>query len=163
MAQANTRCSYSHAAAAELGRYGITVNIVAPGPIQTGYIAAEVEPELVKRIPLARLGTAEDVAATIVLLASDQARWVTGQKVYVGGGNKMPLCWRKSGKCGDATLRYLTQQLGRRYQRAVVVRSRSSPAKLSSSPSSDARMLSPVVCDCRQGSDRELDHERSRF
>jgi 3-oxoacyl-[acyl-carrier protein] reductase len=83
--------SYSHAAAAELGKYGITVNIVAPGPIQTGYIPPRVEAELARRIPLGRIGQPEDVADAIVLLASEQGRWITGQKIYVGGGNKMPL------------------------------------------------------------------------
>ncbi len=83
--------SYSHAAAAELARYGITVNIVAPGPIQTGYIPPDVESGLTRRIPLGRVGQPEDIADAIVLLASEQARWITGQKIYVGGGNKMPL------------------------------------------------------------------------
>ena len=83
--------SYSHAAAAELRKYGITVNIIAPGPIQTGYIPADVEAELATRIPLGRIGTPDDVADATVLLASEQARWITGQKIYVGGGNKMPL------------------------------------------------------------------------
>jgi 3-oxoacyl-[acyl-carrier protein] reductase len=83
--------SYSHAAAAELGKYGITVNIVAPGPIQTGYIPPEIEADLARRIPLGRVGQPEDVADAVLLLASEQARWITGQKIYVGGGNKMPL------------------------------------------------------------------------
>ena len=72
-------------------RYGITVNIVAPGPIQTGYIPEDVEKQLSRRIPLGRVGQPEDVADAIVLLALPQAGWITGQKVYVGGGNKMPL------------------------------------------------------------------------
>jgi 3-oxoacyl-[acyl-carrier protein] reductase len=82
--------SYSHAAANELASYGITVNIVAPGPIQTGYIPPDVEKEISARIPFGRVGQPEDVADAIVLLASEQARWITGQKIYVGGGNKMP-------------------------------------------------------------------------
>ena len=83
--------SYSHSAAAELARYGITVNIVAPGPTQTGYIAPESEPRVAAGIPLGRLGEPEDVADVIVFLASEQARWLTRQKLYVGGGKKMPL------------------------------------------------------------------------
>ena len=82
--------SYARSAAAELGRYGITVNVVAPGPTQTGYITAESEAHLVPRIPLGRLGTPEDVADVIVFLASEQARWLTGQLVYAGGGFRMP-------------------------------------------------------------------------
>jgi 3-oxoacyl-[acyl-carrier protein] reductase len=81
--------SYSRSAARELGRYGITVNIVSPGPIQTGYISAKLEEELVPGIPLGRLGQPEDVADVIVFLASEQARWVTGQLIYVGGGHGM--------------------------------------------------------------------------
>lgn len=82
--------SYARSAAAELGRHGITVNVVAPGPTQTGYITAESKAHLVPRIPLGRLGTPEDIADVIVFLASEQARWLTGQLVYVGGGFRMP-------------------------------------------------------------------------
>lgn len=83
--------SYSRAAAYELGPLGITVNVVAPGPVQTGWISPEFEAELVAAIPLRRLGRPEDIADVIVFLASDQARWITGQTLYVGGGNVMPL------------------------------------------------------------------------
>ncbi len=82
--------SYSRSAAAELGHYGIRVNVVAPGPIQTGYITPQVETEIVKGTPLGRLGEPEDVADAIVFLASAQARWLTGQLLYVGGGWRMP-------------------------------------------------------------------------
>ena len=81
--------SYSRAAAKELGRYGITVNIVSPGPIQTGYITPELERELLPNIPLGRLGQPEDGADVIVFLASEQARWLTGQTLHVGGGHRM--------------------------------------------------------------------------
>jgi 3-oxoacyl-[acyl-carrier protein] reductase len=81
--------SYSRSAAAEVGKYGITVNIVAPGPIQTGYITAEAEAEIAAGTPLGRVGEPEDVADVIVFLASEQARWVTGQLLYVGGGWRM--------------------------------------------------------------------------
>ena len=81
--------SYSRSAAAEMGKYGITVNIVAPGPIQTGYITAEAEADIAAGTPLGRVGEPEDVANVIVFLASEQARWVTGQLLYVGGGWRM--------------------------------------------------------------------------
>jgi 3-oxoacyl-[acyl-carrier protein] reductase len=81
--------AYTRSAACEFARFGITVNIVAPGPTQTGWITAELEKEILPRIPLGRLGTPEDLADAIVLLASDQARWVTGQLLNVGGGGKM--------------------------------------------------------------------------
>jgi len=83
--------SYSRAAAIELGPYGITVNVVAPGPVQTGYMTPEMEERLRAKLPLRRIGKPEDVADAIVFLSSEQAGWITGQLLYVGGGNVMPL------------------------------------------------------------------------
>jgi 3-oxoacyl-[acyl-carrier protein] reductase len=83
--------SYARAAAWELARFGITVNVIAPGPIQTGWMTPALEAESVSRIPLGRIGLPEDVADVVIFLASEQARWVTGQTLYVGGGNVMPL------------------------------------------------------------------------
>ena len=65
--------SYSRSAASELGKYGITVNIVAPGPIQTGYITPKQEAEIVNGTPLGRVGEPKDVAEMILFLASDRA------------------------------------------------------------------------------------------
>jgi 3-oxoacyl-[acyl-carrier protein] reductase len=81
--------SYSRSAAAEMGRYGVTVNIVAPGPIQTGYITPESEARIAEGTPLGRVGQPEDVADVVVFLASEQAHWLTGQLLYVGGGWRM--------------------------------------------------------------------------
>ena len=81
--------SYSRSAAAEMGRYGITVNIVAPGPIQTGYLEPGQVHEIAGKTPLGRVGEAADVADVIVFLASEQARWLTGQLLYAGGGWRM--------------------------------------------------------------------------
>jgi 3-oxoacyl-[acyl-carrier protein] reductase len=78
--------SYSMSAAEEMGKYGVTVNVVCPGATQTGYIAPENEPDLVERTPLGRLGLPEDVADVIVFLVSDQAHWLTGQLIYASGG-----------------------------------------------------------------------------
>lgn len=83
--------SYSRSAAAEMGQYGITVNVVAPGPIQTGDITAEQESWVVARTRLGRVGQSRDIADVVVFLASEQARWVSAQLLYVGGGYKMPL------------------------------------------------------------------------
>jgi len=83
--------SYSRSAAAELGPLGITVNIVSPGPVQTGYISPQMEQELVGDIPLRRVGQPTDIADAIAFLASDQARWATGQLLCVHGGHRMSL------------------------------------------------------------------------
>src|SRR5215204_5279943 len=81
--------SYSRSAAVELGQYGITVNVVAPGPIQTGWIRTDAEEPIVENIPLGRIGRPDDVADVVVFLASEQARWVTGQRLFVGGGHRI--------------------------------------------------------------------------
>lgn len=81
--------AYSRSAAAELAQYAITVNIVSPGPIQTGWIRQDLEADIAQGIPLGRLGRPEDVADVIVFLASEQARWLTGQCLHVGGGHRM--------------------------------------------------------------------------
>lgn len=81
--------SLSRAAAGELAPHGIAVNVVSPGPIQTGYISPELEERLLSEIPLGRLGQPEDVADVVVFLASEQARWLTGQLLQVGGGHRM--------------------------------------------------------------------------
>lgn len=83
--------SYSMSAAQEMGRYGITVNVVCPGATQTGYITPEDEKGIIDRTPLGRLGQPEDVAEVIVFLASEQARWLTGQLIYASGGFLMYL------------------------------------------------------------------------
>jgi len=80
--------SYSRSAAHELGKYGLTVNIVAPGPVQTGWLSPDEEAAIAKRTPLGRVGRPDDIADVIVFLASDEARWLTGQLLYVGGGWK---------------------------------------------------------------------------
>ena len=81
--------SYSRSAAAEMGKYGITVNIVAPGPIQTGYLSPEEEVGIGAKTPLCRVGQPDDVADVVVFVASEQAHWLTGQLLYVGGGWRM--------------------------------------------------------------------------
>ena len=81
--------SFSRCAALELGRYGVTVNVVSPGPVQTGWIEPDLEAQVCQVIPLRRVGQPEDVADAILFFASEQARWITGQLLYVGGGNRM--------------------------------------------------------------------------
>ncbi len=77
------------AAAAELGKYGITVKVLALGPIQTGRMTTEQAEAIAAGTPLGRCGTPEDVADVIGFLASEQSHWITGQLIYVGGGWRM--------------------------------------------------------------------------
>ncbi|PRY46038.1 SDR family NAD(P)-dependent oxidoreductase [Umezawaea tangerina] len=75
--------------AKELGRYGIRVNAVAPGVIDTAMTAAMGEEAIaanVEQTPLGRLGSPEDVAKAIRFLAGDEAAFVTGQVLGVDGG-----------------------------------------------------------------------------
>jgi len=81
--------SYTRSAASELGKFGITVNVVSLGPVQTGWITPGLERAILPAIPLGRVGTPADVADVIVFLASEQARWMTGQRIFVGGGHAM--------------------------------------------------------------------------
>ncbi len=81
--------SMTRAMAADLGRLGIRVNCVAPGPIrqQREFHGAEEElPSYQGRVPLGMLGLPSDVAATVAFLASDDAAFITGQIIYVDGG-----------------------------------------------------------------------------
>jgi 3-oxoacyl-[acyl-carrier protein] reductase len=86
----NTRAIVlTRAAAHELGPYGVTVNIVSPGPVQTGYYDEAIVRREEGRIPLQRIGRPEDIANAVLFFASDQASWITGQRIYVGGGHNM--------------------------------------------------------------------------
>jgi 3-oxoacyl-[acyl-carrier protein] reductase len=73
----------------EVGPLGITVNTIAPGPVQTGYIPTEHAARLADEIPLRRIGEPADIADAILFLASHQARWITGQVLRVSGGHVM--------------------------------------------------------------------------
>ena len=73
--------------ALEVAKYGITVNCVAPGPTQTGWIDADLERAVIPVIPMGKLIQPEDIAETILFLASEQARMITGQVIKVSGGH----------------------------------------------------------------------------
>jgi 3-oxoacyl-[acyl-carrier protein] reductase len=72
--------------AQELAKRRITVNSVAPGFIETEMIAHLPREELVKRIPMRRLGTPDEVAGTVGFLLSEAAGYITGQVISVNGG-----------------------------------------------------------------------------
>ena len=75
--------------AIEVAPYGITVNSVAPGPTQTGWIDEDLEKAVIPMIPAGELIQPEDIAQTILFLASGQARMITGQVIKVSGGHAL--------------------------------------------------------------------------
>ena len=83
---------FSKAVALEVASRGITVNVVAPGLIETDMtqaLTSEARGEWESRIPLKRLGSPDDVAAAVCFLASNEASYITGQVVAVNGGMYM--------------------------------------------------------------------------
>src|ERR1700737_2843662 len=77
--------------ALELATSGIRVNVVAPGPTDTGMLTrftgtAETKAALVTPVPMARLGLSEELANAIVFIASDEASFITGHVLNVDGG-----------------------------------------------------------------------------
>lgn len=83
---------FSKSLAQEVGSRGITVNCVAPGFIDTDMTKAlpdAARSKLLERIPLAKLGTPEDIAHAVAYLASDAAAYVTGATLHVNGGMYM--------------------------------------------------------------------------
>ncbi len=78
--------------ARELANRNITVNAVAPGFIETDMtdeLSGDIKQELLKQIPLAKLGQAEDIASVVRFLISDDANYMTGQTLHVDGGMAM--------------------------------------------------------------------------
>ena len=75
--------------ALEVAQYGITVNCVAPGPTQTGWIDEDLEAAVLPLIPLGKLIQPRDIANTILFLASEQAGLLTGQVIKVSGGHAL--------------------------------------------------------------------------
>jgi len=78
-------------AALEVAALGIRVNAVAPGPIETGMLNRftgneENKAGLISTVPAGRVGEPEEIAQTILFLASDKAKFLTGQSVSVDGG-----------------------------------------------------------------------------
>ena len=82
----------SKAVAKELASRGITVNVVAPGFIETDMTASlpdKAREAMVAQIPLGRAGTDRDIASAVAFLASDEAAYITGQVIHVSGGMYM--------------------------------------------------------------------------
>ena len=84
---------FSKALAREVAEFGITVNSVTPGLIATdirgGLEAPERQLDLSKDIPCKRMGTPQEVAASIAFLASDEAGYITGEEIDINGGSHM--------------------------------------------------------------------------
>lgn len=79
--------------ASELGAYQITVNLVAPGWIPTEMHQDDPEEDKLnyaQNVPLKRMGDPTDIGEMVAFLASDAARFITGQRISVNGGNTMP-------------------------------------------------------------------------
>lgn len=79
---------------AEWAKHGITVNAVAPGPVETeGVLEVWKTPAMIaqasREVPLQRLGRPEEIAWAVIFVASDQADFMTGETVYVSGGPRV--------------------------------------------------------------------------
>jgi 2-hydroxycyclohexanecarboxyl-CoA dehydrogenase len=85
--------AFTKGLAREVARYGINVNCVAPGLVDTPLLAGMPEKliaAIVRSIPLRRTGVPEEIAAAICFFASDDAAYITGQTLSVNGGLNMP-------------------------------------------------------------------------
>ncbi|HAR98194.1 MAG TPA: hypothetical protein DCS11_04725 [Syntrophus sp. (in: bacteria)] len=81
----------TRANAIELARFGVTVNALCPGPIQTDMLAPLIadpkyREKTIRGIPMRRLGVPEDVAGVVAFLASDEASFITGNTIVIDGG-----------------------------------------------------------------------------
>jgi len=76
----------SRSLSAEVARFGVRVNVVAPGLIETDMAASAPVAEIKKAIPMARAGKPEEVARVIRFLCSDDASYITGQTIGINGG-----------------------------------------------------------------------------
>ena len=82
---------FTKAAALEFAESGVRINVVAPGPIETGMLnrftgTAEKKAALISGVPMKRIGQPEEVAAAILFLASDKASFITGASLATDGG-----------------------------------------------------------------------------
>jgi len=83
---------FTKSLALEMAQYGINVNAIAPGAIDVGSIPAgsEMVKQIVKTIPLGRMGLPKDIANLVAFLASDESSYITGQCIVCDGGYTLP-------------------------------------------------------------------------
>lgn len=81
--------AFTRSIAIEVGPLDITVNTVAPGPVQTGWMNDEHVAEITPHIPLGRVGAPAAIADAVLFLASAQASWLTGNVIKVSGGHEI--------------------------------------------------------------------------
>jgi 3-oxoacyl-[acyl-carrier protein] reductase len=74
------------AAAYEFAHLGVTANVINPGPVDTGWMTAEIRASGIRRTPLGRLGTPRDAAHLVDFLCSRQGQWINGQLLMSNGG-----------------------------------------------------------------------------
>jgi acetoacetyl-CoA reductase len=85
---------FTKALAQEGARFGITVNAIAPGYVDTDMVRAvppDVLEKIIAKIPVGRLGTAEDIARGVLFLVADDADFITGSTLSINGGQHMYL------------------------------------------------------------------------
>jgi acetoacetyl-CoA reductase len=83
---------FTKALAQEGARFGITVNAIAPGYVDTDMVRAvpkDVLEKIIARIPMGRLGTAEDIARGVLFVTADEADFITGSTLSINGGQHM--------------------------------------------------------------------------
>lgn len=90
--------AFAKALAREAGRFGVTANVVCPGPTEgptledlrrRDTVGARIVEEMIRRIPLKRAGSNQEIAATMAFLASEHGGYITGQAISVSGGLTM--------------------------------------------------------------------------
>ncbi len=77
---------YTKGVAQELAQKGITVNTISPGFTETGMMTDEYRQMGIQLTPMKRLGMPKDIADVVAFIVSEEARWLTGQTIQVGGG-----------------------------------------------------------------------------
>lgn len=85
-------CGFTKAIAQEISSRGVTANVVSPGFIDTDMtkeLPEAVKEEMLKRVPMKRLGDPDDIAEAVMFLASDGAKYITGETIHVNGGMYM--------------------------------------------------------------------------